>query len=177
MSMRSTRWTVGVALALGAVLLSGCKLNDDDDDSASTSSLVPANQARAADAKPITFGTPLELGGVKVTIQTPERLPPDEQHYMAPTWKFHVRVDNVTKLEQGRPAFVVRCDNVPDRGVEWKGESIDQDPLPKGSFVEGDQVVSSPINFQTAKAEDCTNPTLFLEYTGTDAPSAAAKLP
>jgi len=177
--MRSTRWTVWTALVAGAVVLAGCGSfgGGDDDASNSTASLVPANQARAKDAKPITFGTPFDLGGVRVTLQTPVRQPPDDLHYQAPTWKFHVRVDNITKLEQGRPAFVVRCDNVPDRGVEWKGESIDADPLPKGSFVEGDQVVSSPINFQTSKALDCTNPTLFLEYEGTDAPSAVAKLP
>ena len=175
--MRSTRWTVGVALSLGAVLLAGCKFGGGDDDSASTSTLVPANQARAADAKPIVFGTPLELGGVRVTLSTPEKLPPDDAHFQAPTWKFHARIDNISDLEQGRPAMVVRCDNIPDRGVEWKGQMLDQDPLPKGSFIEGDEVVSSPIDFQTDKALDCTNPTLFLEYTGTNAPSAAAKLP
>jgi hypothetical protein len=72
---------------------------------------------------------------------------------------------------------VVRCDSTPERGVEWKGESLDNDVIPKGSFIEGDQVVSSAIDFDEAKALECTNPTLFLEYQGEGAPSAAAKLP
>jgi hypothetical protein len=174
--MRTTRWTVWVALALAAVALAGCG-GSDDDSSSTTGPPIPANQARAAQAKPITFDQALEFAGLKITIATPVRETPDAKHYMAATWKFHVRIDNVSKNELSRPGFVVRCDSTPERGVEWKGESVDNDVIPKGSFIEGDQVVSGPIDFTEGKALDCTNPTLFLEYLDPDAPSAAAKLP
>ena len=175
--MRTTRWTAGVVVTLAVVALAGCGQKDDDDSSATTGPPIPANQARAAKATALTFGQPLEIVGTRIVIATPAHLPPDKEHFEAPTWKFHVRIDNISKIDQFRPGFVVRCDNTPERGVEWKGESVDSEAMPSGSFIEGDQVVSGPIDFNEGKALECTNPLLFLEYQGQGAPSAVAKLP
>jgi hypothetical protein len=164
-------------VALALVVLAGCGQKDDDDSSDTSGPPIPANQARAAKAEQLVFGQPLEIVGTKIVIATPERLTPDKEHFEALTWKFHVRIDNISKIDQFRPGFVVRCDNTPERGVEWKGESVDSGAMPSGSFIEGDQVVSGPIDFNEGKALDCTNPLLFLEYQGPEAPSAVAKLP
>jgi hypothetical protein len=166
---------ITLMVGLGAVVLGLGACGDDDGPSGP---LVPANQARAENAQPITWDQPFELAGMRITLAMPVREAPDPRHYEAPTWAFHTRVENVAPHEQFPPSFVVRCDNVPDTGQVWSEDSIDRDLLPSGSFVEGDQAVSSPIDFPEGDPVECVNPTLFLE-TGASAkaPKASARLP
>jgi hypothetical protein len=173
--MRTTTRLMCLALALGGLVLAGCKGGDDDADKP----LVPANQARAANAEPITWDQPFELAGLRITLTTPvKETPPNPVHYNTPTWQFHARVENVSSEEQYPPAFVVRCDNVPNAGQGWSETSIDHDVLPAGSFVEGEQAVASPIDFPEGEPIECTNPTLFLESGQRAAdPKASARLP
>jgi hypothetical protein len=164
-----------LVVGLGAVVVGLGACGDDDGPSGP---LVPANQARAANAAPITWDQPFELAGMRVTLSTPVREAPDPRHFEAPTWSFHTRVENVGPREQYPPAFVVRCDNIPDAGQVWSEDSIDRELLPAGSFVEGQQAVSSPIDFPEGDPLECVNPTLFLETgASADDPKASAPLP
>jgi hypothetical protein len=171
-TMRSVRLLVG--LGVSGLALAACGGSDGSD-----GPLVPANQARAENAQPITWGQPFELAGLRITLSTPVKEdPPNPVHRLAPTWEFHTRVENISGEERYPPAFVVRCDNVADAGQVWSEAQIDRDVLPPGSFVEGDQAVASPIDFPEGTPLECTNPTLFLE-TGKRAadPKASAVLP
>jgi hypothetical protein len=174
--MRTTSRSLWLMVGLGtiALALGACGGSDKPE-----GPLVPANQARAENAEPITWGQPFELAGLRITLSTPVKEdPPNPVHRLAPTWAFHTRVENISAEERYPPSFVVRCDNVPDAGQVWSENQIDRDILPSGSFVEAIQAVASPLDFPEGTPLECTNPTLFIE-TGERAadPKASAVLP
>jgi hypothetical protein len=142
--------------------------------------LVPANQARADNAVPITWGEPFALADLQVVIQVPQTKPTSPEYYNAPVWVLQARIENPTEEEVPVPKLVVRCDNTDIDGVSYEGEALDQRPIPGGSFVEGSQTVSGPVDLDTRTAIPCTTPTLFVELTppgSSDREVAAALLP
>ncbi len=118
----------------------------------------------------LTFGaTVLTASKISITVTTPVLLSADEtaKHYLGvPTWTVHLEVHNGSAFEAPVPNVVIQCSDLVV-GAIGDGSLHHADPIAIGATVDGDVIVSMPLDGAGAAqgsgaVADCPHPRLRL---------------
>ena len=95
---------------------------------------------------PLMFGEKFSIGKVAVVVSAPVARTDNQSRYGAKSWTVHIRLENAGDRDAPGPQWEVRCADGKE-GADWANSTIAEFAnVPMGSYLEGDAILSTPID-------------------------------